>query len=204
MQRKRRLPRHDKSDQWRVGGGSETLNAIVTRSKCPDWTPHDGVTWADSVLSQAAPWKMLREGVYTILSFSIAMSICSLPSKSYPCWSQNDCCFWPLLQSSKRTKGLSVVLWETFLWEQKMSDSRDSTRSALRFWTHPSWVTSDAGQHLPFNADVPATSPALTPSSCPFLTANHLPWPCVFSLPCVCLPIPLVFVGSASSAAVYA
>ena len=141
--------------------------------------------------------EMLRKGVYTILSVSIATFICGLPPKSSPCWSQIDCCFWPLLQKRSQFSSLRNLSLQAGV-------TPGSAAGALHFWIHPSWVTSYAGQHLPFNADLPATSGTSAPFSCPVLTANHLLWPHVLLLLRVCLPFPLVFVVSASSAPVYA
>lgn len=42
------------------------------------------------------------------------------------------------------------------------------------------------GQHLPFNAKVPAIPSASAPVSCPVLTANHLLWPRVLCMSCCC------------------
>lgn len=121
VERKRHPPCYDKSDWWHVGGGSGTLNDTITWSKCPNWWCYMGRFCPLTGCSL----EMLRESVCTMLSFSIAVFICSLPPKSSPCWSQTECCFWPLLQR----QGLSLVLWKTFLCKQEMSDSRDSSRS---------------------------------------------------------------------------
>lgn len=158
---------------------------------------HDGITWADSVLSQAASWKCSGK-VFT-------PSLVSL-------WQCSFIHFHPNLLPCGTKARLLLLAPSAKTWSQLCS-SGDLSLQADE-WLHrqqqelciselillESLLTWGSTSPL-MPMYLPPWLPSLAQS---VLTAGHLLRPRVLLRPCICLPFLLVFEVSAYCASVYA
>lgn len=150
---------------------------------------NDGVTWANSVLSQAPPWKCSGKGFTPALVSLLRCSSTVFTTSLVSVGTKSIVAFGPF---SKDT--VSALLQETFLCEQR----GDCTDSSVSFtFLNPSFLCR-------FLHRAASLYPSRHPPRLSPLAQSVLPGLVVLLLLCVRLPFFLVFVASACCAPVYA
>lgn len=173
-----------------MGDGSRTLNATITLFKCPNRTMNYGVTWANSVLSQTAPWKC-SEKVFT-------PSLVSLLRRSSTVFHTN---LVSVGTKSIVAFGPPPKTWSHLCSSWDLSVWADRWLLGQQHELHISELILISPLMLMYLSRHPPLLPSLAQS---VLTANHLLWPRVLLLLCVCLPFFLPFAAAACCAPVYA